>query len=674
MSDFIFQQSRLPKLNSNWGKKLAKILWEMKLTYADERRPFEELVQDSDEAYMCHKYQPDTGAIELISDGEFGESDIHDNANVISIRLALTLMPRNERWITMTAKEDEAQSAVEALEDYQIFLHRQAKTRRTMQKFIKHNVVRGSAYLYFDWENRYRLRRLTDEENGPAIEKFLKDEGLPPGAARQFSRGRHEELEYSGPVAQCLDFYDVWVEPWSDIIGERQLANMVQRFRTISSLKGQKDPLTRKDYYQIPPELEPFQLTELYNNRDLAGGRAASARLFGRFPTPTTQSLKFVPVIIINMPYFEFEGYQFYDTQFHLAISSKGQRAHLLRIEENPNDLGINHLLADHYIDHYVNTPYGISGVQFQVHKLRKKDFLSDLTVTAAAHSVFPPYLRLEDAFRVDENQEINLGAGGFIDVMETPSGLDVMKPLQMPTQGAQLGFQSMRFLSDDMRTGMGTDGLATDSAARTMAARKTATEVNRDVTSGSFFLDNQAENTTDVLTAYVQGTFQLSQINAKPEEGKNTLYYERYLGQRAKEAHLKIQDLQAKRSVQVTSNVGQLNKEQQIGNLLRMLEVSAQIQDPRIIPYRFMLLLKLSKLTGVQVPEELEANPAQLAAMNPEVQQAVLAEFAAANPEIAAIVQQMMAPPPEAMGNEQQPDEAQRIDGNAPGPTQVGT
>lgn len=668
MGEFIFQQSKLPKLNSNWGKKLAKILWEMKLTYADERRPWEEQIKDSDEAYMCHKYVPDTGAIELINDGEFGESDIHDNANVISIRLALTLMPRNERWLTVTAKEDEAQRAVEALEDYQIYLHRQAKTRRVMQKFIKQNVVRGSSYLYFDWENRYRLMRLTDQQNGPAIEQFLKENGLPSSAAKNFSKGRHEVLDYSGPVAQCLDFYDVWVEPWADIITERRLANIIQRFRTISSLKGQKDPITRKDYYEVPPDLEPFDINEIYNSRDLAGGRQASLRLFGRYPTQLTNSLKFVPVLIINMPYFEFEGYEFYDTQFHLAISSKGQRAHLLKIEENPNDLGITHLLADHYIDHYINTPYGLSGVQFQVPKLNRKNFLGDLTTTAAVHSVFPPYLRMDDAFRVDEDQEINLGAGAFIDVLENPLGLDVMKPLQMPTQGAQLGFQSMRFFSDDMRTGMGVDGLATDSAARTMASRKTATEINRDVTSGSFFLDNQAENSSDVLTAYVQSVFQLSQVNARPEEGTNTLYYERYLGSRAKEAHLSIQDLQAKRSVQVTSNVGQLNKEQQISNILRMLEATAQIQDPRVIPYRWLLLVKLSKLNSIPVPEELEADPAELAAMNPEVQQAVLAQFAAANPQIAAVVQQMMAPPPEAMGNEQQPTEApQRIDANAP-------
>lgn len=668
MAEFIFQQSRLPKLNSNWGKRLAKILWEMKLTYADERRPYEQFVQECDEAYMCHKYVPDTGAIELIEDSEFGESDIHDNANVISIRLALTLMPRNERWITMTAKKDEALKAVEALEDYQIYLHKKAKTRRIMQKFIKQNVVRGSSYLYYDWDNVYRLMRLTNEQNGPAIQQFLKDQGMPASAAKDFTNGRQEVLEYSGPVAHCLDFYDVWIEPYADIITERRLANIVQRFRTVSSLKAQKDPITKKDYYQVPPDLEPFDINELYANRDLAGGRVASMRMFGRYPTQLTNSLKFVPVFIINMPYFEYEGMEFYDTQFHLAISSRGQRAHLLRIEENPNDLGITHLLADHYIDHYVNTPYGISGVQFQVGKLNRKNFLGDLTATAAVHSVFPPNLVYEDGIRTDEDQELNLGAGATIPVMENPLGLEVMKPVTMPVQGAQLGFQSLRFYADDIRAGMGVDGLSTDNATRSAAARKTATEINRDVTSGSFFLDNQAENTSDVLTAYVQAVFQLSQINAKPEEGTNTLYYERFLGQRAQEAHLSIEDLQAKRSVQVTSNIGQLNKEQQTSNILRMLEATATMQDPRVIPYRFMLLIKLSKLLGVTVPEELEADPAELAATNPEVQQAVLAQFAAQNPQIAQVVQQMMAPPPEAMGNEQQPGEAQRIDSNAQG------
>lgn len=654
MGRFVFQQSKIPAYNSEFGKRLAKNLWDLKDYFADARRDREKWVQECDAAYLCHRYVPDTGGIELIEDGEFGESDLFDAANIISIRLALALMPRNEPWLTVSTREGEAEAVTQALTDHQMYLHRKARTRRQVQRAIKHGVVRGSLYLHYDWEDRYRLRRMTTAENAPAIQKFLKEQGLPAKEARNYTMGRHRELIFSGPVVQPIDFYDVWVDPRVDIHCDRQPATILQRFRTLSSLKNEVDDFDKPIYKNLE-NVEPWKVEDLLNNEDLAGGRAGSEKLFGSSPvTHYHPGVKLVPTYKFHLPYFEFDGYEFYDTYFHVALSHNNNTPTLILIEENPNDLGLNHLLMDHYVDFYTNVPYGLSGIQFQLSKYHQKNFLQLLTVTSAAHSVFPPNLIYESAFR--DEDEISFGAGFSNYVQENPFGLEVVKPMTMPDRGAQFGMQALRFWADEMRAGTGVDGLAMDSAARTLSKPKTATEINRDVTAGSFFLDNQAENLQDLLSDLVQGVFELTQVKLKPsEENPQIAEYEKYLGDRVIQANLNMSDIQVKRSVQVRGIAGQLNKEQDTQNLLMFFQIAGQIPDPRMNAVKMWTAQKLAGKLNIPLPQELMASPIELVAQNPEVQLAALG-MAMQNPEVQQAAAAVFAPQPqqiEVMGND---------------------
>jgi hypothetical protein len=639
VSRFIFQQSKIPAFNSAFGKKLAKTLWDLRLYFGDHRKERERWVKECDAAYLCHRYVPDTGGIELIEDGEFGESDIHDAANIISIRLALALMPRNEPWLTVSSRDGEAEKITQGLTDLQMFLHRKARTRRQVQRAIKGGVIRGSIYMHYDWDDKYRLRRLTDAENAPEIEKFLTSSGLSKKDAKAFTRGRHKELIFSGPVVTPIDFYDVWIQPRVDLLNERP-ATILQRFRQLSALKAEIDE-NDKPLYKNLDDVEPWDLEELENNTDLAGGRGGSDRL-GSAPLRHYRSnVKLVPVYIFHLPYFELDGYEFWDTYFHVALSSKNSKPHLIRVEENPNDLGLNHLLIDHYIDFHTNEPYGISGVQYQLSKYHQKNFMQLLTVTAAAHSIFPPSLYMQNAFR--DEDDLTFYAGGTIPVQENPLGLEVVKQLPMPDRGAQFGEQTLRFWAEEIRAGTGVDGLSTNNAARNLSSRKTATEVNSDNTAGSFFLDNQAENLQDLLTELVTGVFQLTQYRLKPsDENPNIVEYEKYLGDKVIQDTLQLADVQAKRSVQVRGITGQLNKEQETNNLLNMFQIAGQIPDPRMNAVKMYLAQKLANKLNVPLPPEMMMSPVELVATNPEVQMAAL-QNALQNPQVQAVAAQMM-------------------------------
>lgn len=653
MPKWVFQQSKIPSFNSAWGKRFAKQLWDFKMYCADSRRTREQYVRECDEAFLCKRYIPDTGAMDLIEDGEFGESDIRDNAGVVSIRLSLALMDKTAPWVTVSSREDDTQEAVQANQDYQLYLHRKAKTRRNMQRFIKQDYVRGSSYLIYDWEDRYRYRRPLEAEATRKIKEFLQEQGLSAKDAHKFT-ARQEMLDYSGPIITPIDFFDVWVEPFCDIVQPfGKPATILQRFRRLSQLKSELDDLNKKVYSNLD-DVEPWDLEELHANWDMAGGRAASERLMGA-PTFTHKSnIKLVPIYIMYFPYVEFEGLEFWDTYFHIALSKKGNKPTLIRVEENPSDIGLHHMLMDHYEDWFVPTPYGLSPVQFMLSKYHQKNFLQLLNITAVAHSVLPPKLGLAGVFR---DEEINFGAGAWIEVEDNPLGLDVVKTLDIASQGAMLGTQMLKFYGDELRSASGVDGLVQDSGSRNLTKPKTATEINRDTTSGSYFLDNAAENLSEgVLQDLVQGVFQLSQIRAKPSaENPDAIEYEKYLSDKAVTSMLAIKDLQAKRSITVTGTRGLMNAEQEKQNLNMFFQIIGQIPDPSMQAFKIIIATKIAAKLNIPLPAELTMTPEQAVATNPQVQLAAIQQVLQ-NPQMLQVVQQLVAQtmPPQGAQNGQ--------------------
>ncbi|HEY9792087.1 MAG TPA: hypothetical protein V6D22_16895 [Candidatus Obscuribacterales bacterium] len=620
-----YQQAFLEPFTSEKMQKLAVQIWNFVLYCQDSRRPREKTIFECDEAYLCHRYVPDVGAMQLIEDGEFGESDVFDNMNYMSIRQTLALMPRNQPWLTVSSREGEADLIIQAIQDHQIYMHKKARTRRNWQRHRKQKNIRGRSGIYWEWREEKVWRRIDDvADNAKQLNAWLKRAGIKKADAGKLTKGRYPHIINAGPSIYPIDWYDLWVDPSADLVNHRRPAKIVRRFRVLEDLMSEmKDDVPEPKYdKEVLKQITPLTFEQIYSNWDYAGGRTSSQRIFGTVPSRMTSGIKFVPVYICYFPHLEFDyngtKEHYWDTYFHIAIDGTGNKPFLIYAEENPSDLGHSHIIVDDCVDWV--TPWasgGIGLVEKQLSRYHQKNLLKLLMVTAAAHSIFPPVNVLANALREDE--EYGFGPGEINVIQENPLGLAAIAPMQVPERGAALGEQILRFYGEDMRASSGLDGLAIDNPARSMSKPKTATEVNRDQSTGSLLLDNEAENDAEVLSELVMSIFEESQKRLLPN-AEGMLDYERYLGDKVIQGNLSLGDFRAKRSIQVLGVQGAENRAQELQNLLQGLDISSRLIPamPMAIPFAQTALVQTWRKLNIPMPDQLENMPLQMPQMMP--------------------------------------------------------
>lgn len=652
--------------------RLAYHLWQTKLYWHDSRRPLEVKWRECDEAYLCYRRLPSTGGMDWVDDSDFGETDIFDNVNLLSLRMSLALMPRDYRWLTVSSREDEAQGMIQAIQDQQIAMHRKARTRRQYAKVIKQNIVRGTTALIWSWRENTRYRRLTTTETRPLLRKHLKAIGGDPKDINKIVNARIPEVTFSGPQMRPLDVFDLWIDPHLDMTNTAYPSTIVQTFNFITDLTDAVDD-NGNPLYQNLDGLTPFSVDQIYawdnSFRTRAPEVIGVSPLFGTYPARVTGFTKLVPVYIFHIPYLKFEDEEFFDTYFHVALNNGFRFPRIIRIEENPSDSGHRHVLVDNYIDWFTNIGYGISGVEKTLTSYRQKNLLQALTMNASTAAVFPAQLIYSDAFRDDS--EVNFSPGALLDVAHTPLGLDVIKPVPAPTTGVQLGLQDLRFWGEEIRAKMGTDGLAAGNSSRSLTKGKTATEVNSDESSGSTFIDDFVEKASDMLTEYCQGAFEESRRNLKPDAEGN-LAFERALADRVTKVSMPFKQFDVDRTIQVQGYLGSLNKAQEMQNIQMALQMTKEVSQA--LPNGAAVIQKLwaramERLNMPLSPQEL-MSPEQIAAADPKVQlQAVQAGMQ--NPEViqAALDEQHKARQLAFDQQQQQQEQQPNVqDGQAPG------
>jgi hypothetical protein len=616
--------------------RLAYHLWQQKLYWHDSRRPLEMKWRECDEAYLCYRRLPDTGGMDWVDDSEFGETDVFDNVNLLSTRISLALMPRDYRWLTVSSREDEAQEVTQSTQDQQIFMHRKAKTRRSFSKVVKQNIVRGTTALIYNWRENTRYKRLTTAETQEQLSKHLMAMGAAKKDVNKIIRARIPEITYSGPQMRPLDVFDLWMDPHLDLTNTIYPATIVQSFHFVPDLKEAVDDFGNPLYNNLEG-ITPFSVEQIYawdnNFRMRAPEVIGVFPMFGIYPARITGFTKLVPVYVFHMPYLKFEGEEFFDTYFHLALNNGFKFPRIIRIEENPSDSGHSHVLVDNYIDWFTNIGWGISGVEKALTYLRQKNLLQAITMNAATATQFPAQLIYSEAFRDD--QEINFSPGALNDVSHNPLGLKVVEPVPTPATGLQLALQDLRFWGQEIRTKMGVDGLAMDNPTRSISKEKTATEVNADVSTGSTTLDDFIEKFSDMLTEYCQQAFEDSRRYLKPDAEGN-LVYEKALSDRVAQAKMSWKDFNVDRTIQVNGILGSLNRQQEMQNMIQALQVSENVVQ--ILPNAANVINKLyfeimERLNVPLSPTDM-MTPQQIAAVNPQVQMAAL-QGAMKNPQI---------------------------------------
>ena len=115
-----------PVFDSEEGKELAKCLYETYVDWRDASADLRTKVWPAcDRAFLSIRTLPRAPGFHWVDKGDLGETDVWDAVRMIMEGLLLSLMPRDESWLSPVAYETEKQSAQNLVRDYLITKHRE---------------------------------------------------------------------------------------------------------------------------------------------------------------------------------------------------------------------------------------------------------------------------------------------------------------------------------------------------------------------------------------------------------------------------------------------------------------------------------------------------------------------------------------------------------------------
>ena len=614
----------------------------MKEYYHWARRPLEDVWRQCDDAYLCYRELPENEGMVWADKSDFGPTDIFDNVNTLATRLSLAMMPKDESWLTVVSRQQDDPEVIQAIQDQQIWMHRKARTRRAFARHLKQLIVRGTSGLIWNWQDVTRWKTLTTPESKKKIRAFLKASGADPSMMRLIGQAKIPETIFSGPQIYVADVYDIFLDPQCDLFNDRHPTTILQTFRRLSDLVAEEDSDGKPVYDRdILANIKPFMAEDIYVKDTIGAQRLRSLNTMGIFPqNQAFRTVELVPVFICHVPYFQHEGEEFYDTYFHIAQSSDGNSVHMIRVEDNPSTDGHRFVIVDTMVDWFTNTAYGISPTEKTISKYRQKCVLEAIELNAALTTQFPAYNVLSGVVRDDSS--ISFAPGAVNEIAFNALGLDFIKPMPVPAQGAQLGLQNLRWWGQAIAESFGAQGMYNDDPTRTVSTRETATSVNVKASSGNLAIDELAEKFGDSLQDLCQGVFDMSRQMLEGD-GENIEYGAKSGPGQMQLRRLRLDEFKQPRDIEVMGLHGIINKAQEVQELKDSLQVVLQgapaLPNAAVIAQSlvFQLLTKLN----VKVPDEARMTPEQIAAGDPKVQQMALMQVLQQNPHIAANLQQ---------------------------------
>lgn len=638
MGKLIYMQSALPPLNSEVMQRFAKYIVQSKLNpWAEARSGLERQWAENDKGYLCKQSLPLMDTMPFIDQSPYGGNQIFEGVNNLTMRLSLQMMPPNGAWLTPVPRNPEPGQITKAVRSQQIWTHQKARTRRSYSKHLKQLVVRGTSHLLLKWVQEYIYKTISTRVGRRRLKTLMKQTGEDPAVIRAVNKVREEQISFNGPVLRVVDSFDVYFDSECDVVNDRKIAYVLQTFRRPSDLLAEKDeygePMYENLDFDSDKGIVPFKAIDIYSGR--VGGtyvqgwkRLQSLNNMGTYPQQdSNNSTPLVPVYIYHSMYTKFEGLEFYDTYFHVAISSRGNEARVIKVEENPSVDGHRHLVTDTYIDYFTNTAYGISGVEKLLSAWGQNNFLSALWMNAAASSEFPAQLI---ASGVLKGNTINLGPGGLTEVAAAAIGMDIIKPIMKLDRASELGLENRNFLDRKIGEAFENAGAYKDNAAQMRSTRETATSVNYRATNQGLAVDETATKFNDTLQEVCQWVYDMEQQTAIADqnlEGQDVIRYGQIQGNDILAGELMFDEWKRPRDIEIMGTQGEANKEQNKAEKREFLDVVARAAPVlKNAPVLVQEIIKdLSTDYNIEIDEKAWMTPEELAAADPQVQMMAL-------------------------------------------------
>ncbi len=633
----IFRQEPLPAFNSDTMQRLARDLMQRLEAWRESRTDLVATWDKCIDAYLCRRELPLDAAFPFIDRSPFGCDDIFHGVNSLCIRLALAMMPKDESWLTAIGHTQEDPAIINAVRAQQTYIHRKARMRRVWAMHMKQLAVVGTSTLFLSWPKEQVIKRLGTSESRGKIKTFLRLTGQDEGLIRGVDRARETEERFNAPVIRVLDSRDVLLDPEADLQYDRRVASIIQTYQRPFQLKEQLDEKGQPVYKNLQ-NISPLKAADIMSENQEQTGRLDNLDTLGVNIMQTNQSTDLVPVYIFYLPYYEHEGHEFYDTYVHIAADASGG-PRVIRIEENPSDIGARHVITDTYIDFFTGYPYGISAVEKSLGNYGQKNLVEAINLQAMVSAEFPALLMASGILKDDI---LDRTPGSVTEIAQSAIGQQIVQELPSTQNGADAGMLYSRYFGQKMADAFSTTGGGTsDDPTRSIQSRETATAANIRATSGSLAVDEQAEKFGDSLQEVCQWVYDMSRQVLEPNQ-QGELEFGMVRGNQLLPASINFDDFNKPRSIEILGLHGVISKGQSIQDKKDALEIlgrSAQVL-PNAAALASKLVQDLFREMNVETLPEDWMTPQQIAAADPQVQMMAL-QNALQNPQIQQIVLQ---------------------------------
>lgn len=620
-------QADIPGMSSKFMKDFAKELYEQYQFFNNARL---ELTRERwpacIDAYQCVRELPEARAMDWADQGRQGETDIKDGVDFLSDALCLALLPRDETAFAVLSRRAEDQGLLNDLRDLVSSLCRRCDLRGEYAKHIKQTLILGTSAIHISWRKAWRLRQYSRAETVRRLAEIAWKNGLDFDISQiNLLAIRFPELVINQPVVKLIDMFNLLLDPTADLTNDADLPMIQVTYKTVDELKNARDEDGNPYYDQKTLEnITPLTLEEIYSWQS---ERHESIRAMGLNPTinmgQPQQGSRYVPVLVYHQMHRSFQGREFLDTYFHLALSGTSWHdARIVRAELNPNPNGGRNVFVDTYQDWIANTAYGTGVVEKSLPAYHHKNVISALTLNAQLATVFPA-VTLIGGLLLDE-AELELGPGG-VNVIKTkgPWGpANFIAPIPAPQGGVQLGMMDQQFLGQKILGQMGAYGAILQDPTKTVSKSKTATQINTESTSGSVLRDNLLERMTiRTLEPLIQTIYDFARIHLEDDQ----IFFEKLGNSGMALGSVERDDLDQDRQIVVTGYHSFLNKAQEIDQLKEVLAILAQgnwlQSDPALMGVAQDTLFRLLGRLGVKDLEKYKRDLVDIILSTPQGQ-----------------------------------------------------
>lgn len=643
---YVFRTSEIPALNSEFMNSLAQHFHRTYEFWQWSRTDLVDKWMESLEAYNGVRRLPEIETMQYVSEGDRGEPDVFFGVERLSRQLSLAVMDKQEQWLTVVPRRMEDPTITNQVRSQQAWVHRKADTRRIFARHLKQMIVMGTSHILLNWEPEFVLKRIGTGQSRRKLRSMLKQAGRPDGA-QLVGQARVQELKFNGPRLQVLDNFDVLIDPEVDVTRTKVPGVCVQQYYRIEELEALEYDDGKKVFGNLK-DLGTMRSDELYY-QSLEGQAREQAKSMAQGVTVRNDysdvMAKFVKVLVFNLPLVVWQGEQFVDYYFYVAID-ENNNPRMIRVEENPSDAGHRLIVTDHYIDYWAPAAYGISGVDKVVGWWNTKNFIEAAKVNAIAASIWPAVVTAAGAFK----DVPDWTPGAVNELAQLALSDNVIKAMPVPEKGIQIGTMTETYYEQKMNSSF--ESMGATQQQQQMADRETAASVNYRASSQGVLIEDQAEKFGNSLQTICQWTLDMSIQTALPQgkdaDGDDVLGFSTVVGGNTQRAEIKIGQFKEPRDIEVLGLHGAINKAQGVSEKQKGMDSLSRLgQFLSNTPALANKLVRsyMNDLNIETAPEDW-LTPQQLAAQDPQVQMMAL-QAALQNPQMLA---QVMGISPEEM------------------------